>query len=707
MKELCEAVLLDVYNIQETIGKWIIKGKSLMADFLSPFLSVIEELTTTKFSETLEHERVEMNMLGLQIQDTNVKGDERVKLIQKFIALAPEHLKNLNAEKSTNQEIAAAVERLNDLYINRIILAKKDEEIESQNEKTADLRMKKIEAERNMREEIVKLHQKFPEFKMVDGTTADKLGGLLKQYHDMIEAGHGTSGGIFSADFSANHALSEFRALQEFEAGMMKKGDAMVKARADLIKELGIDETFKPKDGEKPPVTPPQGGPTAKESDAEAKKLEAQKKALEEYQNQLRDTHSQIDDLIAGATKGTLEGLDAQLKVIDDKYQKLIAKLRELNGNKNATPADKAANNKQISDLQTSDTAAQLVATSDADFKNDMQILQSRAAEKQRVLEQQRADDLISQEGYERRKSELDQSSYADEYYLAVYYGQNTVSIEKKLADAEIANKKRAHDQGLKFIKSEVEAQQDALKARQGIEGAKAGLMQSGFALVNSIFGKNKALMLAELALEKIIAIGKIKASEGVEIAGYFAKYALVPGGEFIAAGLAAAADARANLSIISIIASGVAEAVTDLAAGSSGSVPKHADGGFTGLATSDNPAGYVNVPTLFNKKYIAGEAGSEWIAPNWMLKNPYTANVMGALEALRQQGSASVPAHAAGGFTGSAQPANMPVFDLGPVVDKLAAIEQKIQDQQVVIDYHYLKREDAKYVQLQNKSKA
>jgi len=49
--------------------------------------------------------------------------------------------------------------------------------------------------------------------------------------------------------------------------------------------------------------------------------------------------------------------------------------------------------------------------------------------------------------------------------------------------------------------------------------------------------------------------------------------------------------------------------------------IPEHAAGGFT------NGDGI----------YRAGESGPEWIAPNWMLENPYTAHIIASMERWRQ----------------------------------------------------------------------
>ena len=60
---------------------------------------------------------------------------------------------------------------------------------------------------------------------------------------------------------------------------------------------------------------------------------------------------------------------------------------------------------------------------------------------------------------------------------------------------------------------------------------------------------------------------------------------------------------------------------------------PKFAKGGSTFA-----PGGNVNKPFLA----MAGEAGPEWIAPNWMLRHPVYADVIGSLENVRARGYAS-----------------------------------------------------------------
>lgn len=82
---------------------------------------------------------------------------------------------------------------------------------------------------------------------------------------------------------------------------------------------------------------------------------------------------------------------------------------------------------------------------------------------------------------------------------------------------------------------------------------------------------------------------------------------------------------------------------------------PQFAKGGFS----NSEPAGYVSNTTLFNKSasgrpFVAGEAGAEWIAPNWMVTSPRFANIIGALESARQDKRM----FATGGYNGPSQSA-------------------------------------------------
>ncbi|WP_432328944.1 hypothetical protein ACRQ5D_10940 [Mucilaginibacter sp. P25] len=352
-------------NIQEVIGQWIVKGKALWASVLNPFLGFVEDVVSSKLSDTLEDERLKMNELVLEITDANTKQDERVKLINKLKEMYPDYLKDLDSEKTSNEKMVEIGEKLNDVYINRIILAKKDQEIESQNQTTADLKMKRLEAERTMRQELAKLHDKLPELKVpTDGTTYEKLSAMLSQYEKSMNAAHRTTGGIFDPAFSAGRALNEYKALLEFAKNAENQGNAMLKARAQLIKDLGIDEKFNgatPEGGNKPPENP-VGGETDAERDARLKAAEAKKKAQDEAEAMSKEFSEKIIQFNADVFADTLDKNDKEIKATENKFNALIttqqAALEKYKANKYANDNEVKKHEEEIRQLGISRDAA-------------------------------------------------------------------------------------------------------------------------------------------------------------------------------------------------------------------------------------------------------------------------------------------------------------------------------------------------------------
>lgn len=130
------------------------------------------------------------------------------------------------------------------------------------------------------------------------------------------------------------------------------------------------------------------------------------------------------------------------------------------------------------------------------------------------------------------------------------------------------------------------------------------------------------------------------------------------------------------------------AQTAANVAVIASQKAPAYAFGGFS----NEDPAGYVSKATLFNnsasgRPFVAGEAGREWIAPSWMLSSPKYANVIGMLEAARQEkryfaggGSTEVT-----GNTGSTTNSNEKMEAL--MAETITEL-RKIKELRVVLEY-------------------
>lgn len=469
--------------------------------------------------------------------------------------------------------------------------------------------------------------------------------------------------------------------------------------------------------------------------DGDAKAERAREKAareLQTYQNQLRAARDQLDSLIAKSTKGTIEGLDEQLKVIDDKYKSIVAKLKQLNQNKNASVADKKQNNNLIATAINADEEEQAMAKSEFNYKAWLKTINDDAKRQADKVKNDAEAGIIGKQKLEKQEYEIEQKRLQDLYDLEVWYGGDTVNIEKASADNELRQKQRVHDESLRLLKSQLQQEEDFLKAKKGIEDAKANLANSGIALLNDVFGKNKALLLAELALEKIIAIGKIEASEGVEIAGYFAKYALVPGGELIAAGLSAAAVTRANISIAEIVLSGIGEAIGDLSSGNSSGAKKMATGGLIPTGPSHAQGG-INLVNTQTGHVIANMEGGEPVMVlsretqqnngalihellyNSMYKNGASVDVAAVSRGIQQARSGGVFYGDQSNATRNTVPATQGTGNgNNDRLDRMEAImhdfisqQAKINEKPVTLSRRVSEQEDARVVQIRNAANA
>lgn len=131
---------------------------------------------------------------------------------------------------------------------------------------------------------------------------------------------------------------------------------------------------------------------------------------------------------------------------------------------------------------------------------------------------------------------------------------------------------------------------------------------------------KVKAIKKEQFEREQKIAVFKALVAGAEGVAQIWGAYAELP---YLAAALSIAETA--------VVASEIAVIK---------SAPKpYAAGGFN---TSDDPQGFTKGPTLFTRSasgqpFIAGEERKEWIAPNWMVEHPETANIIQSLENIRQ----------------------------------------------------------------------
>ncbi|GAA4341648.1 hypothetical protein GCM10023149_54110 [Mucilaginibacter gynuensis] len=437
-------------------------------------------------------------------------------------------------------------------------------------------------------------------------------------------------------------------------AEYIKMVDALKKANEELKSGAGSPEAvsnIKKTLAEIDNLIKPQSGPSQDTLNKQRAAAEKAAKELEKYKSELQTLLEQTNQIVASAKKGTTEEVLAQLQVIDDKYNQIIQKANKLRNDKNSSPEDRKAIDEAIGNNRDAALLEKTNYGDNAGFKNDQSVLNDQYAAEQQALKDKYAQQLITEDEYNQQQLALEQSHLMDEYFLRISWYQNTADLEAKMTDNKIKQDKKAYDAKLKTIKDQQQAEQAYLRIQQAISNERNQLAMTGVSILSAVFGKSKGIMLAQLAVEKAIAIGRIIANEGIEIAGYWAFNApLGPAGWATATALTTAAKVRAGLSILNVVGQGIAQGITSLSGDSGsdnsqqqqGSISANSSTGSRRFATGGilpngptHASGGINLVGPYGQIYGQVEGGEP------ILSRQTYANNRGVIDALLNSGGA------------------------------------------------------------------
>lgn len=637
--EITEAFRLKNETLGSTldkISKWFagIATSPVVTGALTSLANGFANLVgiTRKHSEELEKERTAINKLEFQIISVNTKTEDRIRLINELKSKYPSLLSNLNAEKATNLDIAKAIKLVNDQLVNKIILAKQDEKIEEENKSRAEIRMQRLALEDKIRDKLVKVSKAFPEFKLIkDGTLTEAE--MLQDLLDKIIAKRNklgqTSGGIFDKTYGAGSLLYQYNRVNQAEKGSEKESAFLAKQREDLKKRLGIKDDIVIEDTVVPTVFTPSGAPLDPKAESEAeKKL---KKAIEDAEK-LRDELDKINDQIY---KNSLSKYDQEVFAISSKYEDL---------------RKKAVGNKE--DLAEIDRLEGLeVVALQKKIKEDSVKEAEEAAKKLKEINWQIFEATATTTDLEIAQAVR---KYDELIELAKANGLATIELEKakqaainrindkaagkKSPEEELEDKKKKKQEEIDFYfdqaqglsnaifeigannrRNETEAKLKTLEEQKNAELSNKDLTdQQRTEIEERYAAKVREEKLRAWKADQKAAIAQVVINGAVAVTKALAQVG--PLGAFV---------------IPSIIAGTVLQSGVILAQ----KPPEFAEGGMS----NEDPSGYVSKATIFNKSasgrpFVAGEKGKEWIAPNWMLNNPRTANIIGTLEMARKE---------------------------------------------------------------------
>lgn len=180
-----------IFQLKAAIGEQLRPAVLNFTGSASRAVDAMKRWVEIPLEQKIAAEKQELNFLVEQLLDTNTKEDERATVIDKLQQKYPEFLKNLDLEKSTNEEIAAALQKANEEYDRKMKNAavnRKIEQLQAEQGETMD-EILEYQASIKAKETYAKAIQKITEigereFGSTNGGSysVDEDGNLIEVY---------------------------------------------------------------------------------------------------------------------------------------------------------------------------------------------------------------------------------------------------------------------------------------------------------------------------------------------------------------------------------------------------------------------------------------------------------------------------------------------------------------------------------------------
>jgi len=636
---------------------------------------------TKSVSQGMEEERTHVNALVQELKSSNVTQERRLEIYDELEAINPSIVAGIDRENISIERLTQNVIKYNHAQIGRIAVQKKQEEIDKAQEKAAEMLTTLSERQSKAYEALGKIQ----EMNGIVGTKAKKilddenlsitekvnLLGKLARAEEWKKASDGsTIRDQESLQIKNILATTNGLNLAEFKYNELSKVSAMLMdEKTKLMKQLGIEtEGAGTKMEDLTKKTVKQLNDMLVEQKL-SRGIAYSKEMIKAIHDELDRRNKQSEDkrgLFDAETNRKI--LDARKKLLDE-----LAELERKNAEHGMSDRDKEEKHvmdKYYAMLKKVEGNAKQEMIIRTAMINDLDDIDKKYYEKAlREKEKYLKDRERIQTSAEVNEINDTIAKYDELIALAQKYGEEAASLEhdKWIKVAEIKEKYKNKGSST----STKAGEKDELQLFQEDLNTKISLYQTYYSTLADIVSsfnqmqeverdmrlsaiaqnhteeleREKRLLnaklisqseydrrVARLEVDKEKQERKIRA-EAAEKQKQTARY------NTILHGIEAIAQIWAKHAANPIIAG----SLSALAAGgtfarlmmiNSEPVPQYATGGFT------EPSGYINKATLFSSSsgapFIAGEAGAEWIAPNWMLRDPVVANQIQMLEAIR-----------------------------------------------------------------------
>jgi TP901 family phage tail tape measure protein len=676
---------------------------STVSGGLKTLVGLVADLfdNTKLASEAMADEQNNVNALMIEIKSSNITNERRLEIYDELKAINPEIVDGINRENISIQDLTKNVNLYNAAQINKIAVQKKQEELDEANSIAAEKLIAQSEAATNAYEKLGKIQQlntisSIQYKKILDDeslTTSEKI----KQVYDLARANEWANGkrskeAMLVKELAGSASMLTFTENEYSKAAAAsniileeknKLEKDLIKTKKDEIDytKLSVDQlnTYVKDAAESMGNYHRKEGRLAAE---ELKRRELEKKGIvlsvdEETKKKLIDDYKKLLETIKQLEHeqelNKLSSDDKEIQIIRDKYAKLRVQAK---GHSNELKRIKSLEQNEIFELIQKQVNKQSeVAAKDLDsqlkrfkkLKEEKDKIENAPGIETNLTPAQKAKketDDLNRQWDERIEA-------ATNYNLSLKAGEEQFAIdiialtEAKNAQLEALNLKHTQtidEQNKDLFKKQIsefeKSFQTGMKIADTLNQAKNQMYErevnDNNVLADRDIKNQKKLLDAKVISQKeydkkIQKIEADKEAKNLRIKQKQAKEDKEQAMFKIALNTAiGVSKALADGNVLEAIAIGALGAI-EFAVAASTPIPKFAKGGF-----SNSPEGFTTGSTLYTssasgKPFIAGEAGTEWIASNWMVNDPTYGPQIQMLEAIQRRG------FAAGGNTGPA----------------------------------------------------
>lgn len=490
-----------IEKLQKRFQTAIVNSEFVMG--LEKVVIGFEKLTRIPLSEKLEDERQQFRALGAQLLNSNMKLDERRKLVGRMQQMQPGFLKGLEVEKLSNQDIATALQKVNTEYLNRIVLSQKQEEINALLEEQAY--QQGISAERNLEldQKLLDLQEKYGlqiDFNATREQQAlEAIGQLREKVNPNVEAFRDQAT-IAIKSIEALMIQSEVSSTLSEKAST--KAAKMEEYRLKLAKELGVvlEENTEATTQEAAIPALPEG---PVEGGAPSPGLVPDQKQQEQELQRLREQAAKLQEEIARSLEEQQllqEDADTRaLMAIDQRYADQLQRLKEFRQQKAITDEEYEAQARQI------DEARQL--------EREQKQREFAGRDKQLRDELRAQIDQEELSRWELEKEQINQK-YSELIRMAEEYGLDAVYIEKLRAQqtaairaVEMQEQKEANAKTLEDEQKLYEARQ---QLAQNFNSILTGIMNLSGQQGAEMSGFQRMLALIQIGIDTATAMSSV-----------------------------------------------------------------------------------------------------------------------------------------------------------------------------------------------------